>query len=47
MDSMLTNMQKSNEASLPVQITIKYHTNRIFETIKSNVLAGINADGMH
>lgn len=27
MDSMLSNVQKGSEASLPVQIIIKYHTN--------------------
>jgi len=47
MDSMLSNVQKGSEASLPVQIIIKYHTNIIFETTESNVSTDLNADGMY
>lgn len=47
MGTVLTNTQKGSETGLPVQIVIKYHTNIIFETTRSNVLSALNADGIH
>lgn len=47
MDSMLTNVQKGSEDSLPVQIIIEYHTNIMFGTTETNVSTDLNADGMY
>lgn len=47
MGGILSNAQKGSETRLPVQIVVKYRTNIIFETTRSNVLSALNAHGIH